>query len=209
LLSLGLLASASVFAENLYRWVDDQGEVHFTPTLPPDRADKPYDIYSPSGILIQRVTDPVAEARRRQEAAAAAAAGRKKPKPLYTEEQKKAIGDRLLLLKYRSEDELTEAMNLEIDHLKYDERILVATQQSLMNSLAGQVHIAANRQRAGLPIEEKQQKEIAVLHRRLRNNLVEMGKIDERKQQIRDHFDKELQHYRELVAQYEESPAGD
>ena len=190
-LLLGLAVAAAAFAESLYRWVDDEGKVHFTTTLPPEAADRPYDLYSANGILIEKVADP--REKRRKEREEAEAAGSSKPKPLYTEEQKKSIGDRLLLLKYRSEEDLTEAMNLEIDHLKYDTRILEATQQSLMNSLSGQITIAAARQRSGMPIEDQQRKEIDVLRRRLRDNQVEMERMAERKSKIRSDFDADVQ----------------
>jgi hypothetical protein len=209
-LLFGLLALGTAFADNVYRWVDDEGKVHFTPTLPPEVAHKPYDIYSPNGMLIERVTDPMKQLREQQQAAVEAKAyGPKKPAPLYTEEQKKALGDRLLLLKYRTEDELLEAMNLEVDHLKYDARILESSHQSLMNSLAGQISIAAGRQRSGLEIEQKQREEIDVLRRRLRNSRVELDRMAQRKETIRTEFEKELQHYRTLVASNEGESAGD
>lgn len=202
ILAAGLFAAPLALAQNLYRWVDEEGKVHFTTTLPPEAADRPYDIYSASGILLERVADPRALLQQQREEAQAAGAV-KKPKPLYSEEEKQNIADRLLLLKYRSEEEIAEAMNLELDHLKYDERIIEASQKSLENSLAEQVRAAANRQRAGLPIEETQERDIDVLRKRLRDNEESIAGLVARKQKIREDFDSELMRYRRLTAETE------
>jgi hypothetical protein len=199
LLALALLLAGHAQADNLYRWVDESGKVHFTTTLPPEAADRPYHIYSASGILLERVSDPRELVREQAEEERLRASG-KKVQPLYSEEEKQLIADRLLLLKYRSEEEIAEALQLEIDHTKYDERILTGTAQSLLNSLAGQVNVAANRQRAGLEIEEAQQNDIAVLRKRLQANQISMQQLNERKQKIQAEFDAELEHYRRLVA---------
>jgi len=200
----GLLALPVAQAENLYRWVDEAGQVHFTTTLPPEASDRPYDIYSPSGVLLESVSDPKEQMRKQAEEASKPS----KPIPLYSEDEKKAIADRLLVLKYQSEADIIEARDLELDHLKYDERILESTRQSLQNSLADQIHLAADRQRAGLEIEEQHQKDIDLVRNHLLDNQASSTQLAIRKQKIHDDFDTQLQRYRALVADTQETTGG-
>jgi len=202
----GLLALPAAQAENLYRWVDEAGQVHFTTTLPPEASDRPYDIYSPSGVLLESVSDPKEQMRKQAEEASKPKSN--KPIPLYSEEEKKAIADRLLVLKYQSQADIIEARDLELDHLKYDERILESTRQSLQNSLADQIHLAADRQRAGLEIEEQHQKDIDLVRNHLLDNQASSTQLAIRKQKIQDDFDVQLQRYRTLVAGTEETAGG-
>jgi len=188
----------------VYRWTDAQGEVHYSKALPPDVAGLPYDVLSPNGVLLRHV-DPVEQAKEKAEERAEAKQQPKGPVPLYTDEQKRQISDRLLLLKYRSEDEIGQAMQQEIDQLQYDRRIVESTRNSVLESLKGQIHTAADRQRAGMEPDAKQTQELEHLRRRLLTSQSDRDKLQKREDDIRSRFDKELQRYRELTAENEAS----
>lgn len=197
LLAALLLAQAAVAAQNVYRWKDDNGEVHYTKALPPDAGNRPYDVLSPSGMLIEHVDPSV---KPEPDPKQAAAGKRKGPVPLYSEEEKRRIGDRLLLLKYASEEEIMEAMKLEIDQLKYDQHLIDSSTRSVVQSLTGQIRSAANRQRAGVEAMPEQLHEIRKLQHRLRNNDQARLKLDERVEKIRANFLADLERYRLLVS---------
>lgn len=200
-LALGLFAAWDAAAEYVYRWTDDEGKVHYTVTLPPEAADRPYDILSSQGVVIKSVSDPTKP--QEKPAVEEKPSG---PAPLYTEREKQTIGDRLLLLKYHSEQEILDAMELEIDHLKYDERLLKAGHDSAMNSLAQQIRSAANKQRAGKPITAEQHNEIRQLQTRIVTNRTANADLNLRKDQIRETFNAELNRYRELRVLLSEEP---
>lgn len=202
-LALGLFNTPDTAAQNVYRWVDDEGKVHYTKALPPDAAHRPYDILSQSGILIERVTDPIAKQKPPPEKPA-----KNEPEPLYSEKEKQILGDRLLLLKYRSEQEILDAMELEIDHLKYDERMLNAGYQSVMQTLESEIRAAANQQRAGLDVDADTERSVARLQRRLRTNRKASDELEVRRARIRADFQADLARYRVLVRQYEETEPG-
>ncbi|MGQ9830277.1 MAG: DUF4124 domain-containing protein [Thermochromatium sp.] len=52
LILVGLLSSGAL-SQQLYRWVDDQGEVHYSDQVPPTHADKARVRLSPQGIAIE------------------------------------------------------------------------------------------------------------------------------------------------------------
>lgn len=194
LLTIALLPG-SALAEKVYRWVDDEGKVHFGRTLPPEYANKPYQILNESGIVIERVDDPLA----RQAPEKAEEEKDKKPAPLFSEDEVRLRTDRLLVLKYQSVEDIQEAMELEVDQLAYDERLIIQSQASTMQAMAGQVHSAANRQRAGLPPDEEMEKTINSLRGRLRKSEGSLAQLRERETKIRASFAEEMERYQFLT----------
>jgi len=197
LLAAALAAAAAdglAQSGEVYRWINDAGEVIFSPTLPPEAAGKPYEVLR-NGIVVRRVLEPETAARPAPEV-------EKKDElvPIYSPEQKRQMEDRLLMLKYKSEEEIVEQMEIELDHLKYDFRLLENTAASLSKSLDQLITSAANRQRAGLEIEADQRGQIEGLRQRMARNESELEKLRERSQVIRDRFQREIDRYRELTS---------
>lgn len=194
LLGAGLLLSAPALAENVYRWTDENGKVYFGRTLPPEYADKPYEILNDQGLVIERVTDPLARQKgppKKEE--------KKELDPLFTEDEVRLRSDRLLVLRYHSEADIEDAMQVEVDQLGYDRRLINQTQASVMTSLAGQVRNAADRQRAGMPVEPETETEINKLRQRIRRSEQSLAKLEGREEKIRAIFQKELERYRFLA----------
>lgn len=192
LLCLGM-ATAPAWAENVYRWTDENGNVQYGRTLPPQYANQPYEILNDQGIVIERVTDPLAKQKEPV----------KKPKddrppPLFTEDEVRLRSDRLLVLRYHSEADIEDAMQVEIDQLGYDRRLINQTMASAMQSLEGQVRNAADRQRAGMEVDESTETAINQLRQRIRRNEQSLAQLVEREQKIRATFLKEMERYRYL-----------
>ena len=208
----GLLAAPAALAET-YRWTDEDGEVHYGKSLPPDRADKPYDILNDAGIVIERVTDPRKRELPKDESDRNAERERLRREEAERRvvEDRRRQADRLLVLKYHSEEELLDAMQVEINQLGYDQRLLDQSRDSLMTSLAGLVREAADRQRAGMELPPEQAAEIRDTRRRLEQNRNRLVALEDRETRIRAMFEGELARYRLLTgdasALLEEDPA--
>ncbi|MEJ2535242.1 MAG: hypothetical protein P8008_07205, partial [Gammaproteobacteria bacterium] len=119
--------------------------------------------------------------------------------PIYSDEQNRQMEDRLLLLKYRSEADIVEQMEIELDYLKYDFRLLESTGESLTKSLDQLITAAANRQRAGLEVEPEQLGQIDGVRQRMARNEAELEKLRRRSQDIRERFQGEIDRYRLLT----------
>src|SRR6056297_1661406 len=50
-----LMTSAGVLAQDVYKWVDKNGEVHYSQTLPPERAGEAHDRLTRDGLLAERI----------------------------------------------------------------------------------------------------------------------------------------------------------
>ena len=177
--------------EKVYRWVDEHGEVHFSRTLPPEYAHKPHQILNKAGVVIERIDDPLAKPEPVEKVD-------KKLEPLFTEDEVRIRTDRLLVLRYHSEEDILNAMELQVAQLDYDARIIGKAQNSVMKALTAEVHIVANRQRAGLPAEPKLEKNINSLRRRLLNSERSLAQLTLREDKIRISFARELKRYRFL-----------
>ncbi len=194
ILAACLFPALGAQADNFYRWVDDDGKVHFTATLPPEYADRPYQVINEAGLVVEEV-DPMAkpaQPEQKQEL--------KRPAPLWSEEEKQLRSDRLLVLKYHSEEDLLDAMHVEIANLDYDARIIEQTQASVLKSLAAQIREAADRERAGMPVDPETDGKVRRLQQRLRSGVDSKAALQQREDSIRAMFTAELERYRYLMA---------
>ena len=209
LLITGLMAAGTAEAK-VYRWVDENGEVHYSETLPPDFEDKKHDVLDNQGIT--RQTDqslvPKAPPPKKQVEETAElprdSSGMQRPKPLWNQTELERQQNALLLLRYDSDQEIIDAMNVEINQLAYDERLLTGSRASLQEAYRGNIREAAERQRAGKPVEPELDKQIRNLTQRLAANSESLAGLKTREASIRSDFEEELQRYRRLVAEHDE-----
>jgi hypothetical protein len=207
------LCATSVCAADVYRWVDENGEVHYSETLPPDYQDKGHDVLNRDGIVVdenQTLTPPppvaVPKEEERQELPRDAS-GLPRPKALYSEAEMQQRMDNFLMLRYESEQEILDAMNVEIKQLNYDRRLLEGSHASTNTAYRGQIRVAAELQRAGLAVDPATRREIEKLRGALVKNTKSLEGLQRREDAIRDEFDKHLQRYRYLMETgSEESP---
>lgn len=210
-----LLASGVTLAQEYFKWYDEDGNVHYTESLPPDFKDKGHDILNEQGVVIdedQKLTPeviPEEETEAQAEAEEIAelprdSSGLPRPKPRYNEAERQAKMDSFLTLRYRSEEEISEAMNVEIKQLNYDRRLLEGSRNSMNESYRGQIRVAANRQRAGLAVSEDISYQIDDLQQNLTKNAKALSRLDQREQTIRADFQEEIERYRFLVEKYKE-----
>jgi hypothetical protein len=204
--------------KKVYRWVDEDGNVHYTESLPPEHRDRGHDLLNERGIVLdedQKLT-PQKELEEKTEEQVKAqeanelprdSSGLPRPKPLYTEAEKQQRMDNFLMLRYESEQEIIEAMNVEIKQLNYDRRLLEGTRQSTDEAWRGQIREAANKQRAGMTVGETDVRQIDELKAQLADNERELAALERREEEIRTQFQAQVERYREVVAKYaEDSP---
>ena len=187
--------AASPLAADTYRWKDKDGKVHYGAAVPAEYADQPYDILNDAGMVIDRVEDTsvplevIAEEKIKKERA-----------PLISEEERRIQSDRLLVIQYRSEEDISTALELQIAQLGYDARIINQSYDSTTKAIRDQIRQAADQQRANLPISEEQQKGIAQLYARRAHDEQKKAAMKRRENRIRERFQKDLERYRFLTS---------
>jgi len=197
-------------AEKVYRWVDEEGNVHYTATLPPDFKDKKADVLDDQGITREKDVSlvpppPKAAAKTKDEKIELPRdkSGLQRPEPLYNDAEMQKQQDALLVLRYHSEEEILDALEVEVRQLAYDTDLLTKSRTSLDASYAGNVRELADRQRAGVAIPPEELKAMENLKRRMALNEKDMQEIRLREQATQKKFAADLERYRYLTAKSE------
>jgi hypothetical protein len=194
LLVTGMLAATPLSAET-YRWKDKEGKVHYGSAVPAEYADQPYDILNSAGIVIERVEDtsvPMEVIQEQKE--------KKKRQPLIPEEVRREQSDKLLVIQYESEDDILKALELEVAQLGYDSRLIEQSAAGTDQAIRDQIRLAADQQRANVPLSEAQKKEIAKLYARRKEDEKRRHDLQKREEQIRARFQSDLERYRVLTS---------
>ncbi|MEE4302572.1 MAG: DUF4124 domain-containing protein [Wenzhouxiangella sp.] len=193
------LAASAANAQSVYRWVDDEGETHYGQTVPPEFKDYGYVRLGPDGTVRERVEpalspEEIAERRRqraeqaRQEAA----------------ERSQEARDRMLLATYSSEEDLREALDMQlagIESQRASTRMALDLVENRFESLVGR---AAELNRQGRDVPDRLQTDIDETRAELRGLRGDLERLEEREQEARDRFAANLERYRDLTAPREE-----
>lgn len=185
--SMFLLVS-SVSADT-YRWKDKDGKTHYGAMVPAEYADQPYDVLNSAGIVIEHVEDT------REPLEVRAQRLVKERAPLISDEERQHQSDRLLVIQYDSTEAIHKALEMEIAQLGYDSKIIHQSYDSTTTAIRDQIRVAADQQRTGIQLKEKQQKGIDKLYRRLVRDESRIGKLDAREARIRTRFQSDLDRY--------------
>ena len=214
-----LLVVTGVHAQKVYRWVDKDGNVHYTESLPPDHEDTGHDVLNRQGIVLdenlkltpeQEKPEKTEEETKADEAGSLPrdSSGLPRPKPLYSEAEKQARMDNLLLLRFDSEQEIVDAMNVEIRQLNYDRGLLEGSRDSAKKSYRDHLRVAANKQRAGNAVSDEDRRQMKEIKSQLDQVNREIAGLDRREDRIRAEFQKTLDRYRALLEKYSEENPG-
>jgi hypothetical protein len=211
----GLLVAGLASAAQVYRWVDENGEVHYSESLPPDYHDKDqgHDVLNQQGMVVEegrRLTPPPPAAPSKEEPQDLPrdASGLPRPKAAYSEAEMQQRMDSFLMLRYESEQEILDAMSVEIKQLNYDRRLLEASQASTDAAFRGLVKVAADRQRAGLEVERETTRGINQNRSELAGIQAALEGLQQREDAIRADFEKQLERYRYLVKTWSDDSSG-
>ena len=110
--------SVTAVTADSYRWKDKDGKVHYGAVVPAEYADQPYDVLNSGGMVIDHIEDTSVPL---EVLAVKKIQGRQ---PLISDEERKRQSDRLLVIQYTSEEEINQALELQLAQLSYDFKII-------------------------------------------------------------------------------------
>ena len=99
-------------------------------------------------------------------------------------------------------------MNVEIEQLNYDRRLLESSRASSEEAFRGHVKLAADRQRAGLPLKQATVREINSNRAELAKVETALDGLQQRENSIRAEFEKQLERYRYLIETWSDESSG-
>jgi predicted exporter len=185
---------ATSLAADTYRWKDKDGKTHYGAAVPAEYADQPYDILNKAGMVIEHIEDttiPLEVIAKKKIKKARA--------PLISEETRRTQTDKLLVIRYASEEEILKAQELEIAQLGYDTKVINQSYQSTTTAIRSQISQAADQQRAGQQISPETQQKIDQLYARQAKDLKRQAVMTNRADQIRARYQVEIDRYRFLT----------
>lgn len=190
----GALLAPDASAQKLYRWVDEDGKVHYSQSLPPEAVDRARrELSARSGMTTGEVERALTDEERLQAAAENAI--------LETSQrlvEERAQRDHVLTASYTTERELTRA---------YDERFslvdetLKATRVSIdsqRQTLASLLTNAADREFGGQVVDAATQDSIRETYLRLASQQTLMQQREAERAALDQEFQETLARYREL-----------
>lgn len=190
--ALGLLSWSSL-SQQLYRWIDDQGEVHYSDQVPPTHADKARARLSQQGIAVE--TQPAVPTG--EELERARELERRKVEEERRRAERQAEDERLLKL-YRTVEELQLARDGRLaaieatiqakrDDMRDETRTLIALYEE-MRTL----------QKTDKPVPLDLMSKIDSSMTNIRNGYAEIVDNESRKQRIQDGFEDDIARFRQL-----------
>ena len=189
-----LLASWGAFAQEVYKWVDENGLVHYSQTLPPDRADGAHDRLTSDGLVAERV-DRVKTA----DELAELATQRAQQRELAEQERIQAQQDRLFLAAYPTEQDVRRTIETRRETVMSERDSVESLIEQSRSRFVATVQQAAELERAGKPVPaylveriDEARTGIRELNRRLRE-------IDERLASLEQELASELARHRQLT----------
>ncbi len=186
------LLPLAAHGDQLYRWSDADGNVHYSDRLDPAHLEQGYRVISRQGTTlytIESVTEQMAESSKAPEQQAEA-----------KQRQAQLSRDRALLRTYANEAEINDARARKLSHL---ESLLGATEHA-MRRLEERLHElsrkAGDYERTGKRAPEGLRQELAQTQDKLEHYQQTLAEQQDNRLSIQQQFDADLQRYREITA---------
>jgi hypothetical protein len=188
-----------LMAGKLYKWMDDEGRVHYSDRLPPADTFRPHEHIDERGIVVDKVGAAKTPEQIRQEEEVERL--RKERQRLIAEQR---AADRVLLRTFRAEDDILMTRDGQLQAIDSYIQITEANIKRLKLKLEEMQREAAARELSGMRISKKFEQEITAKNKALEESYESIVNREHDKDRIRKMFAQDLQRFRELK-QLEES----
>ena len=192
----GAPASAGADGKRLYRWVDEQGNVHYSDQVPADQSRPAKSILNERGMTVDQI-----EAAKTAEQLAEEKRLRQLEDERRREQQEQAARDRVLLNTFHSEADIIHARDSKITAV---ENLIHIAQNSLKQSEHQRrvlVKRAAAAERAGNPVPKEVAQEIRQVRRQIDETNQYIEQKREEQTQIRKQYEQDILRYRTIKAE--------
>lgn len=190
-------------AAKLYRWVDENGKVHYSDQIPPEHARNARDELNEQGITV----DSVESAPSPEQMEAARAQAQKEAEERKEKEEQRRR-DRLLLNSYTSVADIERAREKEIAAVQSTIDMTRAAQESQRRQIAKFVHRAAERERSGKQAPQELLADMEDVREKIQKRADYIEEKRAEQARIYADYEQDLARYRELTEEEEEDAEG-
>jgi hypothetical protein len=193
-ISFALAAAGSAHASKLYKWVDANGNVHYSDRVPPEAVDKARQELNDDGMVVKQtdraLTDEeraALEIKRAEEAKVAAA------------QAERDRQEQIMMAAYTSEQDVLRARDQKIEMIDRQIESYEVSMKSLQSSLTQLNARAAESQRAGRPVSEALTAQIEDSKKNVQKQelAIKQKRLD--RAAVTGEYELELNRYREMV----------
>ncbi len=200
-----VVLAAAVFcvseAAPLYRWVDEDGRIHYADTVPPQHSKYRRDKLNDQGLTVDVVEESKTEEEHVRE---------KKLEELRSAThrllQEQLAGDRTLLRTFRSEEEIRKTLNAKLNALEFTESATRANIEKLESQLDAEEKVAADFETNGRAVPEPEVKKILAYREQIASNYEKIRELENQKWKLRDQFAANLKRFEALTQGRQNSP---
>ncbi len=190
LLLTAVLASVDIFAKQLYRWQDEDGNVYFSDIVPPEHAGQRRETLSPSG----RVIKIKEKTKSKEEQALDRRFEKSREAQLKIIEKQKSY-DKVLLSNFRSLDDLLLTVRGKEDIMHRQIEAAEGNLSLLKLQLDGQLAKAADFERNGNKVPEKLKQAISATREQIKVAEITLSNRQEQKRQLQQDHERDIERY--------------
>lgn len=200
-----LIASACFLhpaaAGKLYKWVDENGMVHYSDKLPPEAAQHAHKELNNRGQTVESVKDPQEEIEEQVEDTAAQEERRRQAEV----EAKQRMRDRILLDTFTTERDLQLTRKDRLNAVDSLINLMKSNNERIQGQIDDTQAKVDGINAKGQPVPENLQKQLESLNSQLDKNKRYINTKQEERRKLVEQFDDDLKRFRELKGT--ESPA--
>jgi hypothetical protein len=193
LLAVTILLAAGTADAKMYRWVDDDGKVHYSDKVPPDDAKQARSELNSRGVEVEHVE----AAKTPEELARQAELERLRAEQQRLIEKQEAE-DRVLLATFRSEDDIIMARDGKITAVSVMISILRNNIKNAKTRLADLQMVAAERERSGKKVLPITLEQIEEKRSQISESYASILQREQEQEEIRKKFQYDLERFRIL-----------
>ena len=195
-----LTGTLCVHAQTVYRWVDEDGEVHYGHSVPPEHTKRGYEVLGRDGIVRERVEpaptpDELSERRVQRE----------RERELAELQRSQEARDRMLLVTHNSEDSILSSMEMELVALNSQRASIRVALDQVEHRFERLMAQAAEHSDEGRQVPASLQDSIEEVRAELRRLRADQSALDEREESVRARYQADVERFRELMGRGSES----
>ncbi len=193
-LFLATLVTSVAMAQTVYRWVDENGEVHYGHAVPAEHAHRGYDRLRRDGTVRERVPPALTPEERAERAERMA-----QEAEIEAEQRSRETRDRMLLSSYRRDEDIMETMEARIAGVNARRSEVQADLDQATQRFENLISQAAEESREGRSVSEQMRQNIQSVRDRMAQLREQLDELDDEEEGLRNHYAAELERFRELT----------
>jgi hypothetical protein len=185
-----LLSHQTVFANNMYKWVDEKGNTFFADQVPPEKSGYERELLNKGGRVVEVVEK--AKTKEQIELESRLTQLRKEQAKIIANQRTR---DNALLNTFHSKEDMEIAFNVKIQTLDAQKKVLETQLIHLGETLTALQAQAAEMERNAQPVSEKLLKDMDSTQQQIKQMRESIASSEDKKKQASDEFHADLDRF--------------